>query len=214
MVKLKVNETFRSIQGESTYAGFPCFFIRLSGCNLRCSYCDTTYAYDEGKYIDINTICESIRGDSGVDLVCITGGEPLMQEGTTALASLLEKMGYTVLIETNGSIRIKRLSGKAIYVMDVKCPGSEMSHKMYWENLSLLRPQDEIKFVLSSRSDYEWAKGVIEQYQLIGNVQLLFSCAKESLEPGIVAKWILEDRLRVRLQIQLHKYIFDEERGV
>ena len=172
------------------------------------------YAYEEGKYIDIDSICESISGDSGIDLVCVTGGEPLMQTGTTILVSLLVKMGYTVLIETNGSVKLHCLPGKAIYVMDVKCPDSGMSHHMDWDNMSIIRPQDEVKFVLSSRSDYEWARGVLEDYHLFGKVKLLFSCTKGRIEPGTVAKWILEDRLKVRLQIQLHKYIFDEERGV
>ncbi|MGR3317537.1 MAG: radical SAM protein [Candidatus Anammoxibacter sp.] len=205
-MKLKVNEIFSSIQGESTFAGLPCVFIRLCGCNLRCVYCDTTYAYDKGTDTEISAICETI-GNHGINLVCITGGEPLLQNGTPTLAGELCVKGYTVLMETNGSVRIDCLPDDVIRVMDIKCPDSGMSDKMDWSNIALLKSQDEVKFVLCSRNDYEWAKEIVYSHDLIKKVKLLFSATVGRLDPGILAEWILEDKLNVRLQIQLHKYI-------
>lgn len=211
-LKLKVNEIFMSIQGESTFVGLPCAFIRLCGCNLRCSYCDTTYAYDKGKYMEINSICEAISG-YGTDLVCLTGGEPLFQNASSALVRELCDKGYTVLIETNGSLRIDSLPEEAIRIMDIKCPDSGMSDNMDWNNIPLLKAQDEVKFVLSSRNDYKWAKDVVSRFGLTERVKLLFSAVEGRLDPGALSQWILDDKLKVRLQIQLHKYIFKEDRA-
>ncbi|MGR3218631.1 MAG: radical SAM protein [Candidatus Anammoxibacter sp.] len=205
-MKLKVNEIFRSIQGESTFTGLPCVFVRLSGCNLRCVYCDTTYAYDKGTVTEISAICETVENYE-IDLVCITGGEPLLQNGTPTLAKILKAKGHTVLIETNGSVRIDCLPDNVISIMDIKCPDSGMSGKTDWSNIALLKPDDEVKFVLSSRNDYEWAKEVVYKHDLIKKAKLLFGAAIEKLTPGNLAEWILNDKLNVRLQIQLHKYI-------
>lgn len=205
-MKLKVNEIFISIQGESTFAGLPCVFVRLCGCNLRCTYCDTIYAYEEGNYIEISKINNIIK-DYGIDLVCITGGEPLLQNATAEFISGLCEGSYTVLIETNGSLRIDCLPEKAIRILDIKCPDSAMSDKMDWSNIPLLKPNDEVKFVISSRSDYEWAKDVICKYRLLGKVKLLLSAVEKMVTPNILAQWILEDKLNVRLQVQLHKYL-------
>lgn len=207
---LKVNEIFKSIQGESTYAGLPCTFIRLSGCNLRCSYCDTTYAYGEGVYMDATEIYRTV-GNYGLVLVCLTGGEPLLQDDSPELVGGLIRKGHSVTVETNGSLRIDCLPEGAVKIMDVKCPDSGMSHKMYWDNISLLRPSDEVKFIISSRRDYDWAKDVISAYGLVGRVKLLFGVAFGRLEAETLAQWMLEDRLNIRLQLQLHKYIWGLE---
>ncbi|MGR3179161.1 MAG: 7-carboxy-7-deazaguanine synthase, partial [Candidatus Anammoxibacter sp.] len=170
----------------------------------------TTYAYDNGADTEISAICETVVS-YGINLVCITGGEPLLQNGTSTLAGELSAKGHTVLIETNGSIRIDCLPDDVISIMDVKCPDSGMSDKMDWNNMALLKPQDEVKFVLSSRNDYEWAKEIVSRYDLIKKAKLLFSATVGRLDPGILAEWILDDKLNVRLQIQLHKYILEND---
>ena len=185
-------------------------FVRLSGCNLRCVYCDTTYAYDKGTDTEISAICETV-GNYGINLVCITGGEPLLQNGSSTLAGELSAKGHTVLIETNGSIRIDCLPDDVIRIMDIKCPDSGMSDKMDWNNIALLKTRDEVKFVLSSRNDYEWAKEMVSRYDLIKKAKLLFSATGGRLDSGMLAEWILEDKLNVRLQIQLHKYILEND---
>ena len=205
-MKLKVNEIFLSIQGESTFAGLPCIFVRLCGCNLRCSYCDTTYAYEKGIYIETSKIYSIIK-DYGIDLVCVTGGEPLLQRDTAEFVKGLCANSYTVLIETNGSIKIDSLPENAIRILDIKCPDSGMSDKMDWDNIPILKSNDEVKFVISSESDYEWAKEVICKFGLLGKVKLLLSAVEKIVTPNTLAQWILEDKLNVRLQIQLHKYI-------
>jgi len=208
---MKVNEIFKSIQGESTFVGLPCIFIRLSGCNLRCSYCDTQYAYEEGFEISIPEFLKKIQ-DYGCPLVEITGGEPLLQEETFELVKELINRGYKVLIETNGSIGLKRLDRRAIKVMDIKCPSSGMSDKMNWGNISFLSKMDQIKFVIGSKDDYEWAKDVIKKYSLIDKVEVLFSPSFGRLEPKTLAEWILQDNLNIRFQLQVHKYIWESNR--
>ncbi len=206
-MKLKVNEIFKSIQGESTYAGLPCSFIRLTGCNLRCSYCDTTYAFEKG----IDMTLEEILTDMellGCNLVEVTGGEPLLQEGTGGLIKELLGQGYKVLVETNGSLNIDTISEEAIRIVDIKCPGSGMSERMDWKNIERLKPADEVKFVLSSREDYDWAKAVIDKYDLLEKSKVLMSVAFGRLDPRPLAEWILNDGLEVRLQLQLHRYIW------
>lgn len=208
---MKVCEIFSSIQGESSYAGLPCTFIRLSGCNLRCSYCDTTYAYDEGFEMTVEQVMDAVRG-SGIPLVEITGGEPLLQKEVFDLIDKLIKEGYRVLIETNGSVDIGDVNKEAIIIMDIKTPGSGMSKEFMPSNLSLLKSVDEIKFVICNRRDYEWAREFINTHSLKG--QILFSPASGMLDPEELSRWIIEDRLNVRLNLQIHKYIFRSLRGV
>lgn len=206
-MKLKVNEIFKSIQGESTYAGLPCSFIRLTGCNLRCSYCDTVYAFDKGIDMRFDELLSDMEL-LGCNLVEITGGEPLLQEGTGALVGELLGRGYKVLVETNGTLNIDAIPEGAARVVDIKCPDSGMSERMDWKNVERLRTTDEVKFVLSSRRDYDWAKGIIDRYNLLGKSKVLMALAFGRLEPRPLAHWILQDGLEVRLQLQLHRYIW------
>ncbi len=212
---MKICELFTSIQGESTYAGTPCTFIRLSGCNLRCSYCDTTYSYEEGAEQSIEEILEKVRA-AGLNLVEITGGEPLLQhEEVAELAKRLLDAGYKVLIETNGTMNIGLLDKRAVVIMDIKTPASTMSGKNDLSNLSSIKPADEIKFVICNRSDYEWSKKMVLERELSKRCTVLFSPAANSIEPRELAGWILRDRLEVRLNMQLHKIIYNpDERGV
>ncbi len=211
---MKVNEIFKSIQGESSYGGLPCTFIRLSGCNLRCSYCDTQYAYEEGRDLTVEEILSKVR-ELRCPLVEITGGEPLLQEEVYDLMTELLKEDYKLLLETNGSLDIGRISPQVVKIMDIKCPDSGMADRMNWKNLEKLNPKDEVKFVLSSQGDYDWAKFTMRDKELDKKVTVLFSPAFDKLEPRIVAEWILRDGLNVRLQPQLHKYIWaPETRGV
>ena len=211
---MKINEIFKSIQGETSYAGLPCTFIRITGCNLRCSYCDTTYAYKDGKEMSIGSILYDIAVLK-TNLVCLTGGEPLSNKETPLLIQELLKNNYTVLIETNGSYDISTLPKKAIKIMDIKCPDSNMSNLMNWRNISYLTKTDEVKFVLSSRRDYEWKKEIISKYNLSEITNVLIGTAFNTISPRVVVQWILEDNLNVRFQLQLHKYIWEPQtRGV
>lgn len=202
-----INEIFKSIQGESSYAGLPCFFIRLTGCNLACSYCDTSYARYDGREMTIPSII-SLVDKPGTNLVEITGGEPLIQKETPLLAETLLKKGFTVLIETNGSADIGIVPHKAVIIMDIKCPGSGMSDRMKWENIEKLSAKDEVKFIIGDRRDYLWAVEKIKEYDLCKKSHLLFSCVHNRLEAKTLVKWIIEDNLNVRFQLQLHKYIW------
>ncbi|MEW6162387.1 MAG: radical SAM protein [Nitrospirota bacterium] len=204
---MKVCEIFTSTQGESSYAGMPCTFIRLTGCNLRCSYCDTTYAYYEGRELSEDEIMSKVRR-AGISLVEITGGEPLLQTEVYHLIKRLHDEGYKVLIETNGSISIKEIDRRAVVILDIKTPGSGMSGEMDLSNLEDIKHNDEIKFVITSRTDYEWSKDIIYRYNLINKCHLLLSPAYGILPPEDLARWMLEDRLEARLNLQLHKYIF------
>lgn len=210
---MKVCEIFRSIQGESSYAGLPCLFIRLSGCNLRCSYCDTTYAYEEGMEMTIEEVKDEVR-KSGLRMVEITGGEPLLQDDIIPLVDGLVEEGYRVLIETNGSLDIRRVNKRAIIVMDIKTPSSGMSSMFRLSNLEALKPEDEMKFVLCNREDYEWALDFLRRYSLTERCAILFSPAFGILNPEELSRWILEDRIDVRLNLQIHKYIYTLSRGV
>ncbi len=211
---MKICEIFTSIQGESSYAGLPCTFIRLTGCNLRCIYCDTTYAYAEGSERSEEEIMGMVR-DSGVKLVEITGGEPLLQEDVYPLIERLLDSGYTVLVETNGSMNIRKIDARAVLILDIKTPGSGMSGEMDFSNLTHLKQSDEIKFVLTGRADYEWAKEIMSKYALGEKCHVLLSPAFGNLSPQQLAGWILEDRLDVRLNLQLHAYIFGQgKKGV
>jgi 7-carboxy-7-deazaguanine synthase len=212
---LVVNEIFFSIQGESTLAGRPCAFVRLTGCNLRCVWCDTHYAFHEGRRMTVGEIVEAV-GALGGDLVEITGGEPLLQEGVYALMNELLARAMTVMIETSGALDIGRIDPRVIRVVDLKCPASGESARNLWSNIELLTRRDEVKFVLSDRADYEWAREMIRRHDLAARVNaVLMSCAFGRLEPARLAAWILADRLPVRLQLQAHKYIWPPDaRGV
>ncbi|MBF0319283.1 MAG: radical SAM protein [Nitrospirae bacterium] len=213
---LKVCEIFTSIQGESSYAGVPCAFIRLTGCNLRCTYCDTKYAYDEGVELTLDEVAQKATS-TGTKLVEITGGEPLMQQPSIALAERLSLDGLTVLVETNGSLDISPLKGipGVTVIMDLKTPSSGMSAHNDYANIARLTPEDEVKFVIGSRDDYTWAAQIIRRYEIDKKCLALMSPAETSLTPKVLTGWILEDKLDVRLNVQIHKYIFGpNQRGV
>lgn len=213
---LEVCEIFFSLQGESTYAGLPCVFLRLSGCNLNCSYCDTFFAKTESTTLSRDTILEKIHS-YGCNLVEITGGEPLIQSDTVPLISLLLENGYTVLLETNGSLSIQAVPSECIKILDVKCPSSGESHRNIAENLPLLSPFDEIKFVVGDRLDYEYARSIIldKKAGFVPKERIHISPVFDKLNPAKLASWILSDRLEARLSVQLHKIIWDsEQRGV
>lgn len=206
---LRVSEIFYSIQGESSYAGLPCVLVRLAGCNLRCTYCDTSYAYDEGSAMGISDIIERIRGYD-CRLVEITGGEPLIQADAPALISALLDLGFTVLLETNGSIDISGVDARCIRVLDIKCPSSGEAGKNDFGNLSVLTHEDEIKFVVGDRADYEYAKGIISEFAgVLGSLKPpIISPVFGKIDLKSLAAWVLEDRLNARLQVQLHKIIW------
>lgn len=212
---LLINEIFYSIQGESTRAGCPCVFVRLTGCNLRCSWCDTEYAFSEGRKMTVAEVSERVLGYR-CELVEVTGGEPLLQAAVHPLIDVLLSAGKIVLIETSGASDVSTLDPRVIKIMDVKCPGSGEVASNLWSNLDHLAPHDEIKFVVSDRADYEWARGVIRERELASRVSaVLMSCAFGRLAPASLAAWILEDRLPARLQLQIHKHIWHPQaRGV
>ena len=211
---LQVNEIFRSIQGESTHAGLPCVFVRLTGCNLRCVWCDTAYAFHEGHPMSVEQVLEQVVS-YGVPLVEITGGEPLLQPEAIPLMQRLIGRGCTVLIETGGSLPIDAVPAGVKRIIDIKCPGSGESERNRWENLEQLRSGDELKFVLAGRQDYLWAVEQIERHKLAERSTLLFSAVHGELDPGTMARWVLEDGLPVRVQIQMHKSLWPgEQRGI
>ena len=209
-MKLRVSEIFQSIQGETSYVGLPCFFVRLSGCNLKCKYCDTLYARNGGQHISLDEILKSVE-NSGGDLVCITGGEPLLQPGTATLAEKLISMGKEVLVETNGSKDISKLPEAAKRIVDIKTPGSGEEGSFLPTNLNLLRRDDEVKFVITSEGDSRWARECIETYRLDELANISFSPAHGLIDPKDLAKWILMHDLPVRLNLQIHKYIYGPE---
>jgi len=204
---LKVNEIFYSIQGESSFSGIPFVFVRLTGCNLRCTYCDTEYAYEEGREISVEQILKEVKKYK-CSYVEITGGEPLIQNETPFLVDSLVNKGFSVLLETNGIKDISVISNKATIIMDIKCPSSGESGKIDWDNLNRLEPKDEVKFVIAEKPDYDWAKSVINDKKLKDKVKMLMSPVKEKLDPVELAQWILKDKLKVRLQLQLHKILW------
>lgn len=205
---LQINEIFYSIQGESTWAGSPCVFVRFSGCNLRCKWCDTEYAFYEGRRMTVAEVAEAVAGYR-CQLVEITGGEPLLQDGVYPLTLALLGAGKTVMIETSGASDVSRLDPRVIKIMDLKCPGSGECASNLWSNLAHLTRRDEIKFVLADRADYEWARDAIVSRALAARAgALLLSPAHGQLEPAALARWLLEDRLPARMQLQLHKQIW------
>ncbi|MDO8434042.1 MAG: radical SAM protein [Candidatus Binatus sp.] len=213
--RLHINEIFYSIQGESTYAGRPCVFVRLTGCNLRCQWCDTEYAFYEGRRMSIAEVAQ-IVDSYRCDLIEVTGGEPLLQEGVHPLMNTLLDAGKTVMIETSGASDVSKLDPRVIKIMDLKCPGSGASARNLWSNLEHLGARDEIKFVVADRADYEWARAAIAERGLGARVNaILLSPVFGQLDPAALAAWILEDRLPVRMQLQMHKHIWSPTaRGV
>lgn len=211
---LRVTEIFHSIQGESTYVGQPCVFVRLTGCPLRCSWCDTAYAFHGGTNMSAEVILGRVASYD-CSLVEVTGGEPLAQPGSSQLLTRLCDHGFEVLLETSGAFDISAIDPRAKIIMDVKCPGSEMTDRMRWDNLELLSDKDQIKFVISDRNDYDWAVEVVKRYHLPDRCPVLFSPVFGKQDLRAMAEWILQDRLSVRFQVQLHKFIWDPEtRGV
>jgi len=214
--ELDVCEIYLSIQGEGTRAGRRCVFVRLAGCNLRCSYCDTSYAQsDEGAdRMPVSDLLDAVAGYQ-CPLVEVTGGEPLLQAGTVNLLDRLLAAAYEVLLETNGSLDISSVPSGVKRVVDVKTPGSGMAERNLWTNLEWVTGDDEVKFVICDRPDYEWAVNIVREHDLVGRVALLFSPAHGRLEAQRLAEWILDDRLDVRLNLQLHRVIWpDRDRGV
>lgn len=211
---LVIHEVYASIQGESSYAGLPCVFVRLTACNLRCTWCDTEHAFYEGTRRTVDGVAREALG-FGIPLVEITGGEPLLQPGVHPLMTRLADAGRTVLLETSGSLDISGVDPRVIRIVDVKCPGSGEVESNRWENLDVLRPSDELKFVIADRADYEWARAQVRERDLAARCTVLFGPVWDRVEPRTLAEWILEDRLPVRFQVQLHKYVWSPEaRGV
>ena len=211
---IRVTEIFHSIQGESTFAGRPCVFVRLTGCPLRCAWCDTDYAFYGGTEKSIDDILSKVR-KYGCRLVEVTGGEPLAQPNAVLLLSWLCEEGFTVLLETSGAVDTSLIDPRVHIILDVKCPGSGMMDRMHWPNVDRLRCQDNAKFVIQDRADYEWAKAVVARHMLTDRSQVLFSPVFGVLDPRQLAEWILADRLPVRLQLQMHKHIWAPDmRGV
>lgn len=207
---LNIAEIFQSIQGESSYAGLPTTFVRLAGCNLACRYCDTQYAQHDGQVMELDEIVEQAMS-FGWRLAEVTGGEPLIQEETPVLVQRLMDLGCAVLVETNGTVDISILPEGAIRIMDIKCPSSGYNDMVMWENLWKLTPEDEVKFVISDRHDYEWARGIIRDRFAVSNTKLLLSTVFGELPPKLLAKWMLEDKIQARFQLQIHKYIWSQD---
>lgn len=217
---LKINEIFYSVQGESTHIGKPCVFVRLTYCNLRCTYCDTEYAFYNGRDMSVDEVIRSISVYE-CKTVEITGGEPLLQERVYELMTKLCNSGYEVLIETGGSIDVAKIDPRVLKIVDMKCPSSGMQDKNLYSNLDKLSPNDELKFVIGDRNDYMWAKSLINQYSNLNKINsILFSPVFGSIEPVTIVNWMLDDKLQtiipnIRFQIQLHKVVWSPEmRGV
>lgn len=209
---IRITEIFYSLQGESSLVGLPTIFIRLTGCPLRCQYCDTSYAFKGGKRYTIADILTQIEQYS-CKTVCVTGGEPLAQPSCHELLAALCDKGYTVSLETSGALDIGAVDPRVIVIMDLKTPDSKESHQNVYTNIGHLKPIDQIKMVICSRADYEWARHIIYQYQLDKRAHILFSPSWGELEPALLADWILTDHLPVRLQLQLHKILWKDAQG-
>ncbi len=207
---LKINEIYYSVQGESTKAGLPCIFIRLTYCNLRCSYCDTEYAFYEGKDYTIEQVLKEIS-KYDCRLVEVTGGEPLFQQECYPLLIALCENDYEVLLETGGSLPIQKVDKRVKIIMDLKCPSSKMMKKNLYENINYLKKTDELKFVIGTREDYDWAKEIINKHNIANNSEILFSVVFGELEPLKMVEWILKDNLKVRFQLQMHKFIWEPD---
>lgn len=211
-LSLIVSEIFHSLQGEASRIGLPTVFVRLTGCPLRCSWCDTEHAFSGGQRLDVTEILDQVAG-FGTPHVCVTGGEPLAQKNSLPLLAALCDAGHDVSLETSGALDIAAVDPRVARIVDLKAPGSGESARNRWQNLPLLSPRDELKFVLKDRADYEWARGVIIEHRLDTRCPLLFSPVQDALEPQLLAEWILADRLPVRFQLQLHKLLWGNMRG-
>ena len=213
-MSLKVNEIYYSIQGESTHVGRPCIFILLTYCNLRCTYCDTEYAFYEGKDIEIPEIMAKIK-QWNCNLVEVTGGEPLFQNKCIDLLNELMNQNYEVLLETGGSLSISDVPIEIVRIVDFKCPSSGMEKKNLWSIVNDLQPHDEVKFVIGDREDFDWAKEMLNKYSLNEKCSILFSPTFGKIDPSLIVEWILEGDIPVRMQLQMHKHIWtSEEKGV
>lgn len=212
--RLRINEIFHSIQGEGTRAGLRCAFIRLTGCHLRCTWCDSEYAFYDGGWKTLEEILAEIRAFA-CPVVEVTGGEPLLQPDVYPLLTALADEYPVVMIETSGAVTIEHIDPRVIRIMDLKCPGSGEAHRNLWPNIDLLRAQDEVKFVLADRADYEWTREVIRRYNLLERCTVLLNPVFDRLRPIDLAEWIIADRLDVRVGLQLHKFIWSPlTRGV
>ncbi len=211
---MRITEIFFSIQGESSFSGLPCVFIRTTGCNLRCTWCDTEYSFYGGVEMTLDEIMARVES-YGCKLVELTGGEPMLQKEIFALCDRLLAQGYTLLMETGGSLDLSQLDSRVIKIMDLKCPGSGEADKNYWPNLAVLKPHDQIKFVIKDRRDYEWSVAIMCEHRLAERFQILFSPVFNVLNYRTLAEWMLADHVPARFQVQLHKYIWPPEmRGV
>ena len=210
--RLKITEIFLSLQGEARQAGWPTVFVRLTGCPLRCQYCDTAYAFHGGEWWTIDDVLAEVA-KQGVRHVCVTGGEPLSQKRCIGLLQRLCDAGYEVSLETSGAIDITEVDPRVSRVLDIKTPDSQEVHRNLWSNLAQLTPHDQIKFVICSREDYNWAKSILEEHRLVQTCEVLFSPSYAQVSPRELADWIVGDRLPVRFQMQLHKLLWNDERG-
>ena len=210
--RLKITEVFLSLQGEAREAGWPTVFVRLTGCPLRCTYCDTAYAFHGGQWRDIDALVAEVAG-FGVRHVCVTGGEPLAQKRCASLLARLCDAGFEVSLETSGAIDIGNVDPRVSRVLDIKTPGSGEAHRNLWANLALLAPRDQVKFVICDRADFDWARDVLREHRLHERCDVLFSPSKAELPPTELADWIVADRLPVRFQVQLHKLLWDDAPG-
>lgn len=211
-MKLKIHEIFYSLQGESTRVGLPTVFVRLTGCPMRCVYCDTAYAFSGGSNMEINDILAKVT-EFGTQYVTVTGGEPLAQKDCHVLLKVLCDAGYNVSLETGGAIDISPVDRRVSVILDIKTPGSGELKNNFWGNLAHLKPTDEVKFVLCSRADYDWAKEILADYKITEKCPVLFSPVYSQVNPTELAEWVLADRLPVRMQLQLHKILWGEVAG-
>ena len=207
-MSMKINEIYRSIQGESSYTGLPCVFVRLTYCNLRCSYCDTEYAFYEGQNYTVDEAVQEVLRYQ-CPLVEITGGEPLLQKEVYPMMDRLVGHGFTVLLETSGSIDVGNVNLAVVKIMDLKCPSSGECERNLYTNLDKLQPRDEIKFVIGTREDYLWTKKILEEHRLTERFPVLLSTVFNQIQPRQIVEWLLEDNLNVRFQLQAHKYIWE-----
>ncbi|PJK11188.1 7-carboxy-7-deazaguanine synthase QueE [Lysobacteraceae bacterium NML120232] len=210
--RLRITEIFCSLQGESRSVGWPTVFVRLTGCPLRCGYCDTTYSFHGGQWQTIDAIVEEVRSHR-VRHVCVTGGEPLAQKRCIQLLEKLCDAGFEVSLETSGAIDISPVDARVICVMDVKTPGSGEVARNHWANLALLRPKDQVKFVICSREDYDWSRALLQEHRLAERCEVLFSPSYTQVAAQELAEWVIADRLPVRFQMQLHKQLWGEAQG-
>lgn len=212
MNRLRISEIFYSLQGETRTVGLPTVFVRLTGCPLRCGYCDTAYAFQGGQWQDLNNILQTVAGYQP-RFVTVTGGEPLAQKACIPLLTALCDAGYEVSLETSGALDVSAVDSRVVKVVDIKTPGSGEVDKNLFENMPYLQSHDQVKFVICNQADYEWAKNIMQQYQLAAKCEVLFSPSYEQQNPGELADWILKDRLSARLQIQLHKFLWGNAPG-